>query len=130
ADESPDGASDEIAASFAGGVGGIRTPLNLPVAARVLHCYGSNDAPGSCSARAGRNVGMANDGRLPVDGSRGAAPSAMSRSPRHDVLQVKDSPLWSAAEFRAGAVRIVRETGKPVAHVARDLGINEYTLHN
>ena len=33
-------------------------------------------------------------------------------------------------EFRAGAVRIVEETGKPVAQVARDLGINEYTLHN
>ncbi|WP_081937816.1 transposase [Streptosporangium roseum] len=33
-------------------------------------------------------------------------------------------------EFRAGAVRIVKETGKPVAHVDRDLGINEYTLHN
>ncbi|MEU8251369.1 transposase [Nonomuraea sp. NPDC048916] len=33
-------------------------------------------------------------------------------------------------EFRAGAVRIVRETGKPVAHVARDLGINEHTLYN
>jgi transposase len=32
--------------------------------------------------------------------------------------------------FRAGAVRIVKETGKPVAHIARDLGINEYTLHN
>jgi transposase len=33
-------------------------------------------------------------------------------------------------EFRAGAVRIVEETGKPVAAVARDLGINEFTLHN
>ncbi|MEU5307051.1 transposase [Streptomyces noursei] len=32
------------------------------------------------------------------------------------------------AEFRAGAVRIARETGKPVAQVARDLGINEGTL--
>src|SRR5262249_1415826 len=31
-------------------------------------------------------------------------------------------------EFRAGAVRIVLETGKPVAQVARDLGINEGTL--
>jgi transposase len=33
-------------------------------------------------------------------------------------------------EFRAGAVRIVKETGKPVAQIARDLGINEYTLYN
>ncbi|MEV4364014.1 transposase, partial [Nonomuraea sp. NPDC049625] len=33
-------------------------------------------------------------------------------------------------EFRAGAVRIVEETGKSVAQVARDLGISPYTLHN
>ena len=33
-------------------------------------------------------------------------------------------------EFRAGAVRIVAETGKPVAQVARELGISPYTLHN
>jgi transposase len=33
-------------------------------------------------------------------------------------------------EFRAGAVRIVRETGKPIAQVARDLGINDGTLAN
>ncbi|MEU7642356.1 transposase [Streptomyces sp. NPDC039016] len=32
------------------------------------------------------------------------------------------------AEFRAGAVRVVRETGKPIAQVARDLGVNEGTL--
>ena len=32
-------------------------------------------------------------------------------------------------EFREGAVRIVRETGKPVAQVARDLGIHEGALH-
>ena len=34
------------------------------------------------------------------------------------------------SEFREGAVRIVRETGKSIAHVARDLGVNEETLGN
>ena len=34
------------------------------------------------------------------------------------------------ADFRVGAVRLVRETGKPIAQVARDLGINEGTLGN
>ena len=33
-------------------------------------------------------------------------------------------------EFRLGAVRIVSETGRPVAHVARELGVNEGTLGN
>lgn len=33
-------------------------------------------------------------------------------------------------EFRMGAVRIVRETGKPIAVVARELGVNEGTLGN
>ncbi|WP_419947284.1 transposase [Candidatus Poriferisodalis sp.] len=33
-------------------------------------------------------------------------------------------------EFRAGAVRIVIETGKPIAVVARDLGIHAGTLGN
>lgn len=31
-------------------------------------------------------------------------------------------------EFKAGAVRLVRETGKPIAQVARDLGIKNTTL--
>ncbi|MFF4838194.1 transposase [Streptomyces sp. NPDC001315] len=34
------------------------------------------------------------------------------------------------AEFREGAVWIVAETGKPIAQVAQDLGINETTLAN
>ena len=34
------------------------------------------------------------------------------------------------ADFKDGAVRIVRETGKPIAQVARDLGVNEGTLGN
>jgi transposase len=33
-------------------------------------------------------------------------------------------------EFREGAVRIVRETNKPIAQVAKDLGINPGTLGN
>ena len=33
-------------------------------------------------------------------------------------------------EFRDGAVRIVVETGKSIAEVARDLGVNEGTLGN
>ncbi len=33
-------------------------------------------------------------------------------------------------EFRQGAVRIVRETKKPVAQVARDLGVCAQTLGN
>ena len=33
-------------------------------------------------------------------------------------------------DFKIGAVRIVRETGRPIAQVARELGINEGTLGN
>ncbi|MDT5048714.1 MAG: transposase [Mycobacterium sp.] len=33
-------------------------------------------------------------------------------------------------EFREGAVRIVRETGKPIAQIARDLGLHPGTLGN
>ena len=33
-------------------------------------------------------------------------------------------------EFRDGAVRIVRDTGKPIAQVAGDLGIHAGTLGN
>jgi transposase-like protein len=33
-------------------------------------------------------------------------------------------------QFRAEAVQMVLETGKPIAEVARDLGINEGTLGN
>jgi transposase-like protein len=32
------------------------------------------------------------------------------------------------SDFQEGAVRLVRETGQPIAQVARDLGINAGTL--
>jgi transposase len=34
------------------------------------------------------------------------------------------------AQFKEGAVRIVRETGRPIAQVARELGISDGTLGN
>lgn len=33
-------------------------------------------------------------------------------------------------DFREGAVRLVEETGRPIAQVAKDLGINAGTLSN
>ena len=33
-------------------------------------------------------------------------------------------------DFKEGAVRIVQETGKPIAQVARELGTNQGTLGN
>ena len=33
-------------------------------------------------------------------------------------------------QFRDGAARIVRETGKPIVQVAKDLGVNPGTLGN
>ncbi len=33
-------------------------------------------------------------------------------------------------DFKAGAVRLVFETGKPIAQVARELGVNDGTLGN
>lgn len=33
-------------------------------------------------------------------------------------------------EFREGVVRVVEETGKPIAQIARDLGVNAGTLGN
>lgn len=39
-------------------------------------------------------------------------------------------PAKYPEEFREAAVEMVRETGKPIAHVARELGVNEGTLGN
>ena len=39
-----------------------------------------------------------------------------------------ESRRKSGKDFGEGAVRLVRGTGKPIALIARDLGINEGTL--
>jgi transposase len=44
------------------------------------------------------------------------------------LVVVADKRQKFDAEFREGAVRIVAETGRPIAQVAKDLGINETAL--
>ena len=40
-------------------------------------------------------------------------------------MEMPEERMRYDREFREGAVRIVEETGKPIAQVARDLGVNE-----
>src|SRR5256712_13428328 len=51
------------------------------------------------------------------------------------LLRERSSPMGETrrkfdADFKEGAVRLVRETGKPIAQVARELGLKEGTLGN
>jgi transposase len=41
----------------------------------------------------------------------------------------QEKPKMYTDEFRESAVKIANESDKPIAHTARDLGINENTLH-
>ncbi len=52
----------------------------------------------------------------------------LGTSPEEGVLMGRPSKY--SPEFREQAVELVRAAGKPVAHVARDLQINDTTLGN
>ena len=41
----------------------------------------------------------------------------------------QEKPKTYTAEYRASAVKLATESDKPVAQTARDLGVNENTLH-
>jgi transposase len=41
----------------------------------------------------------------------------------------QEKPKIYSAEFRESAVKLANESDKPIAQTARDLGINENTLH-
>jgi transposase len=41
----------------------------------------------------------------------------------------QEKPKVYSAEFRESAVKLANESDKPIAQTARDLGINENTLH-
>lgn len=41
----------------------------------------------------------------------------------------QEKPKIYTAEYRASAVKLATESDKPVAHTARELGVNEITLH-
>lgn len=39
-------------------------------------------------------------------------------------------PRTYTDQFKQDALKLVETSGKPVSHIARDLGISPYTLHN
>lgn len=49
---------------------------------------------------------------------------------RQNSPQVSGNRRRYTAEFKVEAVRLVATSGKPLAQIARELGINEQTLHN
>lgn len=63
-------------------------------------------------------------------GRKVSFPSGRGDLNQRDGWVVGDKRRRFDPEFREGAKRIVKETGKPVAQVARGLEINPYTLHN
>jgi transposase len=55
-------------------------------------------------------------------------PLAAWRDPLKGRLSDGETRRKFDRDFREGAVRLVRETGKPVAQVARELGVHDGTL--
>jgi len=51
-------------------------------------------------------------------------------TPRYEDVFMPEQRRRFSAQFKAEAVQMVIETGKPIAVVARDLGIHDGTLGN
>ena len=82
-------------------------------------------------------IRLTGEGRLPPVARRplptaGGGPLGFPSQRGEILLGERSSPAEETrrkfdADFREGAVRLVRETGKPIAQVAQELGINEGT---
>src|SRR6266516_4843585 len=88
-------------------------------------------------AQADGDGGVAEAGGDPQDGllGGGAGPLGFPSQRGEILLGERSSPVEETrrkfdADFKEGAVRLVRETGKPIAQVARELGVKEGTLGN
>jgi transposase len=63
-------------------------------------------------------------GQIRIESRRVTGAEPGGSPPRSTATTLTDQ------DFKQGAVRLVRETGRPIAQVAKDLGINAGTLSN
>src|SRR6266540_7091165 len=81
--------------------------------------------PGRSSARRSRNTSITLEGSRTLDFLEAPTPGS--------VLGEGDAPVMAAPrkypeELRDRAVRLVFESGRPIAHVAQDLGVHKEAL--
>lgn len=73
--------------------------------------------------------GTLNWSRLSTYADLWASPRSVETSPYKEAAMVELRRKFDQ-DFKEGAVRLVRETGRPIAQIAKDLGINAGTLAN